>query len=47
MTKWAEDTAHRHSLGFKYAEGFQRVVLVSEQERPSEAAAVEAQADNP
>jgi LmbE family N-acetylglucosaminyl deacetylase len=46
MTKWAEDTAHRHSLGFKYAEGFQRVVLVSEQERPSEAAAVEAQADN-
>jgi LmbE family N-acetylglucosaminyl deacetylase len=45
MLKWAEDTATRHRLEFKYAEGFQRIVLVSEQERPSEAAAVETQAE--
>jgi LmbE family N-acetylglucosaminyl deacetylase len=43
MLKWAEVTARRHELGYQYAEGFQRVVLVSEQERPAEAAAVEAQ----
>jgi LmbE family N-acetylglucosaminyl deacetylase len=45
MLKWGEDTASRHQLGYKYAEGFQRIVLVSEQERPSEAAAVEAQSE--
>jgi LmbE family N-acetylglucosaminyl deacetylase len=27
MAKWAEDTATRHQLEFKYAEGFQRIVL--------------------
>ncbi|MBV9324806.1 MAG: PIG-L family deacetylase [Chloroflexi bacterium] len=43
MTKWAEDTATRHNLPFKYAEGFQRVVLEGEQEQSPEAAAVEAQ----
>jgi LmbE family N-acetylglucosaminyl deacetylase len=36
MLKWAQDTAMRHQLGFQYAEGFQRVVLESEQERPAE-----------
>jgi LmbE family N-acetylglucosaminyl deacetylase len=46
MVKWAEETAKRHELDYQYAEGFQRVVLVSEQERPAEAAAVEAQADD-
>ena len=45
MTKWATDTARRHELGFEYAEGFQRIVLEREQERPAEAAAVETQAD--
>jgi LmbE family N-acetylglucosaminyl deacetylase len=47
MLKWAEDTARRHNLDFKYAEGFQRVVLVHEQERSPEAAAVEAQTEPP
>ncbi|MCA1646601.1 MAG: PIG-L family deacetylase [Chloroflexi bacterium] len=46
MLQWAEGTASRHQLGFKYAEGFQRVVLVNEQEKPVEAAAVEAQAED-
>jgi LmbE family N-acetylglucosaminyl deacetylase len=45
MLKWAEDSAARHKLEFKYAEGFQRIVLASEQERPPEAAAVEHQAE--
>ena len=45
MLKWAEETASRHKLGFKYAEGFQRVVLVGEQERPTEAAALETQSE--
>jgi LmbE family N-acetylglucosaminyl deacetylase len=45
MLKWAEDTATRHQLDFKYAEGFQRIVLVSEQQRTPEAAAVEAQSE--
>jgi LmbE family N-acetylglucosaminyl deacetylase len=45
MLKWAEETASRHNLGFKYAEGFQRVVLVGEQERPTEAAALETQSE--
>ena len=41
MIKWAADTATRHNLPYQYAESFQRIVLVSEQERPSEIAAVE------
>ena len=45
MTKWATETASRHELGFKYAEGFQRIVLESEQERPAEAAALESQSE--
>jgi LmbE family N-acetylglucosaminyl deacetylase len=45
MLKWAEDTASRHNLDFKYAEGFQRIVLVTEQELPSEAAALETQSE--
>jgi LmbE family N-acetylglucosaminyl deacetylase len=43
MLKWAEETATQHHLSYKYAEAFQRIVLVSEQERPSEAPTVEAQ----
>jgi len=43
MTKWATETARRHQLGFNYAEGFQRIVLESEQERPAEAGALETQ----
>lgn len=43
MTKWATETAQRHQLAFKYAEGFQRIVLESEQERPAEVGAVETQ----
>lgn len=46
MLKWAADTASRHNLGYKYAEGFQRVVLVGEQDRPAEAAALDAQAED-
>jgi LmbE family N-acetylglucosaminyl deacetylase len=45
MLKWAEDAASRHKLGYQYAEGFQRIVLVNEQERPAEAAALEAQSE--
>jgi LmbE family N-acetylglucosaminyl deacetylase len=45
MVKWAEETARRHGLAYQHAEGFHRIVLVSEQERPAEAAAVEAQAE--
>jgi LmbE family N-acetylglucosaminyl deacetylase len=45
MTKWAEETAQRHSLGYQYAEAFQRIVLEREEERPAEAAAVETQTD--
>jgi LmbE family N-acetylglucosaminyl deacetylase len=45
MLKWATDTATRHNLEFKYAEGFQRIVLINEQERPPEAAAIEAEAE--
>jgi LmbE family N-acetylglucosaminyl deacetylase len=45
MLKWAGDTASRHNLDFKYAEGFQRIVLVTEQERPPEAAALETQSE--
>jgi LmbE family N-acetylglucosaminyl deacetylase len=43
MEKWAADAATRHHLSFKYAEGFQRIVLIGEQERPAEAAALETQ----
>jgi LmbE family N-acetylglucosaminyl deacetylase len=46
MLKWAAETATRHSLSYTYAEGFQRIVLVSDQERPAEAAAVEAQTED-
>jgi LmbE family N-acetylglucosaminyl deacetylase len=45
MLKWAKETAARHDLGYEYAEAFQRIVLVSEQERPGEAAAVETQTE--
>jgi hypothetical protein len=45
MLKWAEETATRHKLDFKYAEGFQRIVLESDEEKPAEAAAVETQAE--
>jgi LmbE family N-acetylglucosaminyl deacetylase len=45
MLKWASDTATRHNLGFAYAEGFQRIVIESEEEKPAEAAAVDAQAE--
>ena len=48
--KWATDEASRHQLGYQYAEGFQRIVLVSDEdevgERPAEAAAVEAQTED-
>ena len=45
IMKWAEESAARHDGGFKYAESFQRIVLLAEQERPPEAVAVEAQAE--
>jgi LmbE family N-acetylglucosaminyl deacetylase len=45
VTRWAEQTAQRHSLGYPYAEAFQRIVLEREQERPAEAAALETQTD--
>jgi LmbE family N-acetylglucosaminyl deacetylase len=45
MLKWAEETATRHNLTYKYAESFQRIVLISEQAQPAEAVAVEAQAE--
>jgi LmbE family N-acetylglucosaminyl deacetylase len=45
MLKWASETATKHELGFKYAEGFQRVVLESEEEKPAEAVAIEAEAE--
>jgi LmbE family N-acetylglucosaminyl deacetylase len=44
ITRWAADEAQRHQLPYQYAEGFQRIVLVMEQERPTEAAAIETQA---
>jgi LmbE family N-acetylglucosaminyl deacetylase len=43
MLKWAEDESSKHKLEFKYAEGFQRIVL--EAERVPEAGAMEAQAE--
>jgi LmbE family N-acetylglucosaminyl deacetylase len=45
MTRWAEEEAQRHALPYRYAEGFQRIVLVREQEVPAEAAAIETQAE--
>lgn len=42
MERWATESASRNSLGFRYGEGFQRIVLVGEQ-RPPEATAVEVQ----
>lgn len=45
MLEWAQDTATRHNLDFGYAEAFQRIVLVSDEERPAEAGALEAQAE--
>ena len=47
MLKWAEDTASKHQLGYKYAEGFQRIVLESEQRTGAEVAAMDAQAEEP
>jgi LmbE family N-acetylglucosaminyl deacetylase len=47
ITKWAEEEAQRHRLPYRFAEGFQRVVLRSEEpERPPEAEALEAQAED-
>jgi LmbE family N-acetylglucosaminyl deacetylase len=45
MLKWAEDEATRHNLSFKFAEGFQRIVLISEEGKPAEAAALEVQVE--
>jgi LmbE family N-acetylglucosaminyl deacetylase len=45
MLKWAAEEAERHKLGYQYAEGFQRIVLISEPEKPAEAAAVETQVE--
>jgi LmbE family N-acetylglucosaminyl deacetylase len=45
MLKWGEATAAKSPLECKYAEAFQRIVLESEQERPAEAEAVEAQVE--
>ena len=45
ITRWAEEEAQRRNLGYRYAEGFQRIVLIGDEERPTEAAAVEAQVE--
>ena len=45
MLSWAAETSTRHQLAFVYAEGFQRIVLESEQRQGPEAAAVEAQTE--
>src|SRR5438094_4844879 len=37
MLKWASETATKHNLDFKYAEGFQRIVLESDEDKPPEA----------
>jgi LmbE family N-acetylglucosaminyl deacetylase len=34
MLKWAEAAGKRSQLGFRYAEGFQRIVLMSDEESP-------------
>jgi LmbE family N-acetylglucosaminyl deacetylase len=46
MRKWASEEAERHKLGYQYAEGFQRIVLISEPDKPAEAAAVETQLED-
>jgi LmbE family N-acetylglucosaminyl deacetylase len=45
ILKWAAETATQHNLGYKYTEGFQRIVLVRDDERPTQALAAEAQTD--
>ncbi len=45
MLKWASETATKHKLEFAYAEAFQRIVLESDENKPVEAAAFEAQAE--
>lgn len=40
VLKWAAETASTHTLGYQYAEAFQRVVLMRDEARPTEAAAV-------
>jgi hypothetical protein len=44
MLKWAEAAGKRSQLGFRYAEGFQRIVLMSDEEKPPEAETTEADA---
>jgi LmbE family N-acetylglucosaminyl deacetylase len=44
VLKWAADTAISHSLVYQYAEAFQRIVLIADEEQPTEAVAVEQQA---
>ena len=44
ILKWAAETATRHNLAFQYTEGFQRIVLESDEIRPTEAQAGEARA---
>jgi LmbE family N-acetylglucosaminyl deacetylase len=41
MLKWASEAASKHQLEFQYAEGFQRIVLISDE--PPEAAVMEAE----
>jgi LmbE family N-acetylglucosaminyl deacetylase len=41
MLKWAEAAGKRSQLGFRYAEGFQRIVLMSDEEKPPEAGIAE------
>jgi LmbE family N-acetylglucosaminyl deacetylase len=45
MIRWATEAARKHELPFDFAEGFQRIVLESEQQQAPEAAAIEAQAE--
>jgi LmbE family N-acetylglucosaminyl deacetylase len=47
ITHWAAEEAERHKLGYQYAEGFQRIVLIGEYQQPSEAGAIETQAEEP
>ncbi len=47
ITRWAEEEARQHGLPYRYAEGFQRVVIVSDEPpRPPEAEALEAQTED-
>ncbi len=45
ITKWASEEAERRQLGYRYVEGYQRIVIEGEEEETPEAAAVEAQAE--